>query len=164
MPIAGEEFIFEMTVNALLHPSSGGIPTWNPTMIGERMMTKLPAQFKSVFAKPIPLSEEIGRMLADWAEGTKSVEFDGMARRIADAGSIADLEQLVAQLTALKEKKTIPPNEFKALREAYGDRLKTLEEYARANPDEEEQDEPEVDPETGEVIPPPLAQQEEAAP
>src|SRR5262245_46876443 len=28
MPISGEEFIFEMTVNILLLPKSGGVPTW----------------------------------------------------------------------------------------------------------------------------------------
>jgi hypothetical protein len=29
MPIAGEEFVFEQTLNALLLPGAGGVPTWS---------------------------------------------------------------------------------------------------------------------------------------
>jgi hypothetical protein len=69
MPIAGEEFVYEMTANCLLYPGSGGVPTWHPEEFGERQMIKLPAQFKSVFTREQPLSEDIGEALAKWAEG-----------------------------------------------------------------------------------------------
>lgn len=69
MPISGEEWVYEMTVNALLYPGSGGIPTWNPELPGERQMVKLPTQFADVFAEPRPLDEAIGEELAKWAAG-----------------------------------------------------------------------------------------------
>lgn len=71
MPIAGEEFVFEMTVNCLLLPHADGVPTWQSDEPGERMMMKLPEQFRTAFAERRPLSEEIGRELAAWADGGK---------------------------------------------------------------------------------------------
>ena len=70
MPIAGEEFVFEMTVNCLLYPGSGGVPEWNPGEIGERMMVKLPEQFRELFKQRRPLDEETGEALAKWAAGS----------------------------------------------------------------------------------------------
>ncbi len=73
MPIAGEEFLFEMTVCALLLPRANGIPEWNPQETGERLMTKLPDQFFKMVVDennvPLPLSEDIGAQLANWANG-----------------------------------------------------------------------------------------------
>lgn len=69
MPIAGEEIIFEMTVNCLLLPKSDGVPTWRSDEIGERQMMKLPEQFKVVFAEQRPLDESTGTKLAQWAKG-----------------------------------------------------------------------------------------------
>jgi hypothetical protein len=69
MPVAGEEFVFEMTVNMLLLPNSGGVPTWQSDYPGERVMIKLPEQFKDSFAKGEPLSEDTGVRLAEWANG-----------------------------------------------------------------------------------------------
>ena len=69
MPIAGEEWVYEMAVNCMLEPRSDGIPTWRSDHVGERLMMKLPAQFKDIFAEPAPLSEDIGRKLATWAKG-----------------------------------------------------------------------------------------------
>jgi len=145
-----------MTVNALLYPSSGGVPTWQTEMLGEKLMMKLPVQFRALLSKPMPLSEDIGAQLAAWAEGTKSSEFEGMAQKIANAASPADLEALVPALANLKDKKLVPPVEYRALREAYAERLKTLEDYARANADEDDPN-PQHDPETGEVIEPNFA-------
>ncbi len=76
MPIAGEEFVFEMTVNALLMPHADGVPTWQSDEPGERMMMKLPEQFRTVFADRKPLSEDIGRELAAWAAGGTPVSID----------------------------------------------------------------------------------------
>jgi len=69
MPIAGEEWIYEMTVNCLLYPAGGGVPVWKTEEPGERQMLKLPAQFESIFSKAQPLSEDIGESLAKWAAG-----------------------------------------------------------------------------------------------
>jgi hypothetical protein len=69
VPIAGEEFVYEMTIHALLYPGSNGVPTWKPTLPGEKMMTKLPAQFINLLKKEGPLSEDIGETMARWAAG-----------------------------------------------------------------------------------------------
>jgi hypothetical protein len=72
MPIAGEEWVYEMALNCMLEPRSDGVPTWRSDHVGERMMMKLPAQFKSIFSESAPLSESIGRQLAAWAKGGES--------------------------------------------------------------------------------------------
>ena len=69
MPVAGEELLFEMTVNCLLLPKSGGIPSWQSDQVGERQMMKLPEQFKMLFAEHKALDENTGRALAQWAKG-----------------------------------------------------------------------------------------------
>ncbi|KMO27266.1 hypothetical protein VQ02_33495 [Methylobacterium variabile] len=86
MPIAGEEFLFEMTVNALLLPGAGGVPTWQTNMPGERKMLKLPEQFRDLLLRNRrPLDEEIGRNLAQWARGG-SVDQQADAVDQSDAG------------------------------------------------------------------------------
>lgn len=69
MPIAGPEFVFEMTVQALLLPGSNGVPTWKPDMPGERAMVKQPIQFRGLFDNTRPLDEDTGAALAKWALG-----------------------------------------------------------------------------------------------
>lgn len=70
MPIAGDEFVFEMTVNALLLPNSGGVPTWQSRKVGESMMIKLPEQFQKLLLEwRGPLNEDLGEQLAVWASG-----------------------------------------------------------------------------------------------
>lgn len=69
MPIAGEELLFEQTVNCLLMPKSGGVPTWRSDQIGEKLMMKLPRQFEQIFSDEKPLDESIGKALAQWAKG-----------------------------------------------------------------------------------------------
>ena len=69
MPIAGEEMLFEQTVNCLLLPKAGGVPTWRSDHVGERLMMKLPKQFEGIFAETKPLDEDMGRALAEWARG-----------------------------------------------------------------------------------------------
>lgn len=75
MPIAGEEFVFEQTLNCLLMPGAGGVPTWHSEQVGERMMIKLPEQFKTWLSdKTQPLDEQIGAGLARWASGIEKPE------------------------------------------------------------------------------------------
>lgn len=84
-PIAGEEFSYEATVQCLLLPASNGVPTWDAERPGERAMTKLPAQFESLFRERQPLSEEIGEQLARWAEGLKPGAPTGSKKKDAPA-------------------------------------------------------------------------------
>lgn len=70
MPIAGDEFVFEQTLNALLLPGAGGVPTWHSDAVGERTMIKLPEQFSGLRQRSAPLDEKVGERLAKWAAGT----------------------------------------------------------------------------------------------
>lgn len=69
MPIAGDEFLFEQTLNCLLLPNSKGVPTWQSENMGERQMIKLPRHFEKYFAEAKPLDEGLGQALAEWARG-----------------------------------------------------------------------------------------------
>ena len=69
-PIAGEEFVFEMTLNCLLMPNANGVPSWNPEEKAERQMIKLPNQFRDIFkGDKTVLDESVGKQLAEWAKG-----------------------------------------------------------------------------------------------
>ena len=129
-PIAGEEFVFEMTVNCLLLPKAGGVPAWQSEEIGERATMKCPAQFERLFAERAPLSEDIGEAMARWASGggvaPPSSEFAAFAARIAAASTLAQLEALAPELADVKEKRAIPAPEFRALRAAYVERQAAL--------------------------------------
>jgi hypothetical protein len=70
MAIAGEEWLFEMALNALFLPGAEGRPTWVSEKPGERAVIKLPAQFKWLAENEAPLNEEVGKRLAEWARGS----------------------------------------------------------------------------------------------
>lgn len=69
VPIAGEEFVFEMSLSALFLPGAQGVPTWNPEHPGERMAVKVPAHLAWIKDQKGPISRETGRRLAEWAKG-----------------------------------------------------------------------------------------------
>lgn len=70
MPIAGEEFIYEMTCNLWLHPGANGVPSWKSEHQAEQAMMKPPEQFRDLLlGKPTQLSEDIGEQMARWAQG-----------------------------------------------------------------------------------------------
>lgn len=69
MPIAGEEFVFEMALCCLLLPGAKGVPTWQSDYPGERMMMKLPGQFVDLFGEVKQLDEATGQSLAEWSAG-----------------------------------------------------------------------------------------------
>lgn len=69
-PIGGDEWMYEMTMNALLLPRANGVPTWHSEQLGEKALIKLPEQFAPIFADKPQLSEGVGEALARWAAGT----------------------------------------------------------------------------------------------
>lgn len=71
MPLAGEEWVYEMAVNIMLPARAGGVPLWRADHIGERLMMKLPKYFEPIFSQERPLDEEHGRLMAEWAMGGK---------------------------------------------------------------------------------------------
>lgn len=90
MPIAGEELLFEMTVNCLLLPKAGGVPAWRSDQVGERLMMK-PGQFESILSDK-PLDEKAGVALAEWASGAPAAPPPDpypAAREAAERGAAA---------------------------------------------------------------------------
>lgn len=69
MPIAGDEFLYEMTVNCLLPPGADGRPQWKPSRKGEQTLVKLPQQFRDLLSGGSQLDEDMGASLARWAAG-----------------------------------------------------------------------------------------------
>lgn len=67
-PITGQEFLYEMTFSALLHPASNGRPTWSSHLRGEAGAIKRPEQLQHILNDELPLTEETGRQLAHWAQ------------------------------------------------------------------------------------------------
>jgi ABC-type dipeptide/oligopeptide/nickel transport system ATPase subunit len=99
MPIAGEEFVYEMTLKCLLLPGANGVPTWQSDFFGEKAMIKLPEQFRSTFASSPQLTEDIGQRLATWGAGAaapKTVSADDLIAQFAacsDAATFRALEE-----------------------------------------------------------------------
>ena len=86
MPIAGEEFVYEQTLNALLLPGANGVPTWEPEGVGERTMVKLPRQFRALARRPGPLDEDVGAKMAQWAAGEDAAVDDEQNERAHNGG------------------------------------------------------------------------------
>lgn len=147
MPIAGEEFVYEMTLKCLLLPGANGVPTWQSDMLGERAMIKLPEQFRAMFgASPPPqLTEEIGQQLATWAAGSPArpaVSADDLIARYAACSDGATWRSLEADRAAAWPSLT---SETKALLKGASDRAAARVKAASpitepaAPPSEEEQ-------------------------
>jgi hypothetical protein len=103
MPISGDELLYEMTVNALLMPRACGVPTWNSNYPGERLMMKLPEQFKWLGDRNAPLDEEVGRRLADWARGGSGLE---------PTAATSDIDEAEREMAAAAEKGSESLREF----------------------------------------------------
>lgn len=91
MPIAGEELLFEMTVNCLLLPKAGGVPTWRSDHIGEKLMMKLPMQFEKLFANQKPLDEDTGTALAEWARGNVAKQTEAISKVMVPSINVSGL-------------------------------------------------------------------------
>lgn len=72
MPIGGDEWIYEMTLNMLMLPRANGVPACTSDKEGEKGILKLPKQFEEIFASKPQLSEDVGETLARWAAGTSA--------------------------------------------------------------------------------------------
>lgn len=127
MPIAGEEFIYEMTINCLLLPKADGVPTWNSKQVGEQTTMKLPQQFAQLFAERMPLSEDHGETMARWAEGGAVSTFDALVQAIGNSDSAALEKEIPPKIEEAKKARSINPAEYRSLRTAYANRKKVLE-------------------------------------
>lgn len=140
MPIAGEEFIYEMTLKCLLLPGANGIPTWKSSEIGEKAMMKLPEQFLQTFANAPQLTEDIGESLARWAAGgaggaTTGTGGDELVRRFEACSDFATLRTLEEdRARAWSAMSRDDKARVKAASTAAEERLKKAEQVAAAEP------------------------------
>jgi hypothetical protein len=107
MAIAGEEFVYECALCALLLPGAGGVPTWQSDELGERAMVKLPEQFrKHLLGRNSPLDEATGEMLARWASGNEGApqvsKAKALTAKLSSCESEAELQAIRKELGALK--------------------------------------------------------------
>lgn len=121
MPIGSKDLIFEMTVNAYLPPAAKGVPNWTPLEVGEKMMTKLPEQFRDLFKPGEVLCEAHGEAMARWAMGSAleaarppSPAFLALRDQIngADAATLAVMKSAMGEA---RRARTITPAEFAQL-------------------------------------------------
>lgn len=105
MPIAGDEWMFEMTLQCLLMPGAQGVPTWNPDGEGEKKIVKLPEQFKSIFLDKFDgkaLNEDIGQALAVWAAGDAAAastsDYETALASVGTASNSGELKKLAEGL------------------------------------------------------------------
>ena len=128
-PICGDEFMYEMVLQALLLPGSEGRPTWSPENPAEKAMVKLPLQFRELFAKPesSQLTEQVGEELAKWAAGgvKDNPEIATLVADYAKCVQRADLDALEKRRKVLWTKALSPAfkAQLKEAADAAGDRL-----------------------------------------
>lgn len=73
LPIAGEEFAFEMTVRCLLLPTAKGVPDWSFASINN-YAAKRSHLHAHILRDGRQLDEEVGRELARWSLGKDKVQ------------------------------------------------------------------------------------------
>jgi len=134
MPIAGEEYAYEMGALGVLPPGSNGVPDWLTQDPGSEMITKRPAQFQDILKPGAQLSEEMGEAMARWSSGVKSApakapEFGVRASNLLGIiGTAAAMNVLEVVLKEIDEfKPEFSQDELKALRRAYSTRKKEIE-------------------------------------
>lgn len=102
MPIAAEELLYEMTLNALLPPGAQGTPRWAAERPGEETMIKIPEQFHALLlGKKQQLSEDLGEQMAEWAAGDavapEQAELESVLSDIANAADKRSLKSIASK-------------------------------------------------------------------
>jgi hypothetical protein len=123
MPIAGEEFVYELTAKSLLLPGAEGVPTLQSDQPGERMMIKLPEQFRDIFTgkRGQPLDEDVGEQMARWAAGEDKHELAAAYMACNDAVTFETLEKRRADVW--KTLSAAAKREVKSASEAAAERI-----------------------------------------
>jgi energy-coupling factor transporter ATP-binding protein EcfA2 len=97
--IAGEEFVFEMTVRCLLLPGAAGVPDWSEDAF-KLGVPKRAAAHVPMFKDGKPLDEETGAQLAQWAAGAQDWD-----KELATAPSGDKLAEIWARIPKAEKPK-----------------------------------------------------------
>jgi hypothetical protein len=110
------------------------VPTLQSDQEGEKMMIKIPEQFRQMFAQPKQLSEDIGQELARWAEGGAGARKWTLPELLAAYEACSDattLRTLEDARKALWNKAAAGPKEqMKAAADAAQKRVTDAERFA----------------------------------
>lgn len=104
--IAGQEFVYEMTIKFLFLPGGNGVPVLQSEYEGERSMIKIPEQFRHLIdpKNPRQVSEDLGEQLARWAAGETApptaAELVTSYGTCSDAATLRTLEARRGQIWA----------------------------------------------------------------
>lgn len=137
MPIAGEEFLYEMTVNFLLLPGANGEPTWQTKMSGEKAMIKLPKQFRSIFTGG-SLAEDHGEAMAKWALGDAGPSIGATAAILLDHIAGAETTDMLEELKrrANEQRAKMSAADRAALKAAFEERFDAIKPERQPGDDE----------------------------
>lgn len=73
-PETTSPLFYDMTQMFLLGPGADGRPTFKTEVVAERMLIKSPAQFREWFQEGQQLNKEMGKRMAQWAAGGKTIQ------------------------------------------------------------------------------------------
>lgn len=135
LPIAGEEYAYEMTALGILPPGAKGVPDWSPLDPGSELVTKRPEYFEDILRPGEQLSEEMGAAMARWAQGQKKPPAQELGERalelitlINESMAAEELEELAQKIAA--DATAVPAvlqqHELAAIRNAYSKRRATF--------------------------------------
>jgi len=133
MPIAGDEYAYEMTALGVLTPGCNGVPDWLTQDPGSEMVTKRPAQFQGILQDNAQLTEEMGEAMARWSSGAVKAKSepppkplseaaDNLLGMLANCGTLDLLEKIAADVKGYN----LASDELKLVRNAYSSRKKEL--------------------------------------
>ena len=88
----------------LLTPSSDGKPNMNPGTDAEKLLTKLPVQFRDMLHAGEQLSENLGAKFAEWARGGSAKVAASAAQKQATAPD-SSLDEAIFAAEAVGETK-----------------------------------------------------------
>lgn len=131
MPVAGQEYAYELCALGVLPPGAKGVPDWDCVDPGTEMVVKRPAQFEAILAPGKQLDESMGEAMARWAQGSSEPEsmselFEELLAGVASSNTLQDLDNAAVSIKAARVNKT----ETETLRKAYKAKLKDLETRA----------------------------------
>jgi hypothetical protein len=109
MPIAGEEYLYEMNVNFLLPPAAGGVPQWQRLTAAQEPFIKVPPKhFQDILRDAKPLDESTGEAMALWASGSVAkatkAELQALMGAMLEAGYDTEEKRKSYVLAAVEKK------------------------------------------------------------
>lgn len=133
MPIGGDEWMYEMTLNCLLLPRSDGVPAWKSELAGEHDVMKLPEQFVGLFPSALQLSEDLGESMAKWAAGGKHAPTMSASALIAEYAACSEPSEF-RRLEEIRKVSwsSIPKEDKPTVKSASEQCAKKIEDAARA--------------------------------